>query len=229
MSSFDTPGFAAWFAGAISLFAFALWCLMPTDVLVHLVEEGQLVENITLAGYAIVILWLMISPIPQSRPLTRLATSMVLLAMMAREADLHQYIAHMSMLKLRFWTGALPGMDKLYAAALLAPIIVACVYLFWQHAAFVIKGLKSGRSHAVTIGVFLGLIILTNAIDRSLGLIKEQFGWHAPEWLVALQTSQEEFLELSLPLLALIAALQYRRYVLRRLDTLNSINLASCG
>ncbi|HHL1461288.1 TPA: hypothetical protein ACQ3CW_004815, partial [Klebsiella pneumoniae] len=54
-------------------------------------------------------------------------------------------------------------------------------------------------------------IIVTNIIDRSLGILKEVLGWHGPAWLIALQTSQEEFLELSLPLLVLMAVFQYRR------------------
>ncbi|MDD9642047.1 hypothetical protein [Klebsiella michiganensis] len=70
--------------------------------------------------------------------------------------------------------------------------------------------MKNNEGYAITIVTFVSLIVLTNIIDRSLGILKETFGWHGPKWLVALQTSQEEFFELSLPLLALLAALQYR-------------------
>ncbi len=211
MSFLDTPRFSVWSAAAVSVFTLILWFLMPTDTLVHLVEEGQLVENLTLVGYGIAILSLVLLPLPRCRRRTRVAVVVALLAMMAREADLHKYIDHMSMLKLRFWTGSLPALDKLYALLSLVPIVIACLYLLIWHALPVLRAVRAGQAHAVTITTFVFLIGITNIIDRSLGMIKDSFGWHAPEWLVALQTSQEEFLELSLPLLALVAAIQYRR------------------
>ncbi|NDL63485.1 hypothetical protein [Acerihabitans arboris] len=217
MTFLDTPRFSVWLAIVVSLFTFILWCLMPTDPLVHLVEEGQLVENLTLVGYGIAILMLVLLPIPLFRLRTRIAVIVVLMAMMAREADLHKYLDHMSMLKLRFWTGSLPSVDKLYAILSLAPIIIACLYLLFRHTFALIRDLRAGKGHAATITTFVFLVGLTNLIDRSLGMIKETFGWHAPEWLVALQTSQEEFLELSLPFLAMVAAIQYRREIMRSL------------
>ncbi|WP_410013308.1 hypothetical protein [Sodalis sp. C49] len=220
MSFLDTPRFSVWLAVGVSLFTLILWCLMPTDILVHLVEEGQLVENLTLVGYGIAVLSLALLPLPLCRRRTRVAVIVALLAMMAREADLHKYIDHMSMLKLRFWTGSLPTLDKLYAVLSLVPIVVACLYLLVRHALPVLRAVRMGKAHAVTIATFVFLIGLTNIIDRSLGMIKGTFGWHAPEWLVALQTSQEEFLELSLPFLALVAAIQYRRAMARSLAAL---------
>ncbi len=216
MSSVDSPRFALWLALAVAVCTFILWCLMPTDPLVHLVEEGQLVENLTLIAYAVTILYLLLQPAVMITLRTKAAVIMALLAMMAREADLHKAIADMSMLKLRFWTGGLPGIDKLIGLLVLMPIVVACLYLLIQYAMPTIRAIKASRAYAVTIATFIGLIALTNGIDRSLGIIKEWTGWHAPEWLVALQTSQEEFLELLLPLLVVVATFQYRRYQLSR-------------
>ncbi len=220
MSPFDLPRFSVWFAAAVSLFTLLLWCVMPSDTLVHLVEEGQLVENLTLVFYAVTIALLIVLPIPHFTRKTRWAIIIALLAMMAREADLHKYIDHISMLKLRFWTGSLPGLDKVYAFLSLAPIIVACLYLVIRFTGPLWQGIKAGKNYAVTVTTFICLIFLTNGIDRSLGIIKEMLGWHAPEWLVALQTSQEEFLELALPCLALVAVLQYRRQMVSSLAIL---------
>lgn len=208
---FNHPFTGVRLAVSVSLAAFILWCLAPVDTVIHLMEEGQLVETLTLYAYTITLLYLIFRPGLSIHLLTRCALILVLFAMMAREADLHKSIAHMSMLKLRFWTGDLPLTDKLMAFMILFPIIAACLYLLGKYGKKVWSRAKAGEAWAITtVTVFL-LIPLTNIFDRSLGLLKEAFGWHGPLWLVALQTSQEELLEMSLPLLALVAVEQFRK------------------
>ena len=202
--------FSLKFALFISTFALMLWVVMPTEALIHLAEEGQLIESLTLYFYAAVLIMLMFIPLPGVKLTTRWSVIFVLFAMMAREADLHKAVDDMSMLKLRFWTGALPWQDKLLALAVLLPVVLACLNLLWRHSRKIWHAAKAHKAHAVTILAFISLIILTSMLDRSLGVVKETFGWHGPKWLVALQTSQEELLEMALPLLALVAVLQYR-------------------
>lgn len=215
MSIFDTPRFSLWLACAVSLFTLLLWIVMPSMPLIHLVEEGGWVENLTLAGYAVAILIFMTLPMPAFKRRTRVAIVIVLLAMMAREADLHKVVADMSMLKLRFWTGSLPISAKLSAILILLPIVIACQYLVGRYWRALRQSVAAAANYALSIATFIGLIVITNIIDRSLGMIKETTGWRAPDWLVALQTSQEEFLELLLPILAIVALIQYRRRIMQ--------------
>lgn len=195
----------------VSFFAFALSCLLPTNTVIHLMEEGQLIETLTLYAYAVALLYLIFRSDLHIAFMTRCAIILCLFIMMAREADLHKSIAHMSMLKLRFWTGNLPLHDKIGALLILLPVVAACLFLLIKHAKNIGLQAKLHKAYAVTTVTFVVLIPLTNIADRSLGLLKENFGWHAPLWLVAFQTSQEELLEMSLPLLALLAAIQYKR------------------
>lgn len=208
---FNHPYTGVRLAVSVSLAAFLLWCFAPVETVIHLMEEGQLVETLTLYGYGITLLYLIFRPNLAIPFLTRCSLILVLFAMMAREADLHKSIDHMSMLKLRFWTGDLPLLDKLTAFMIMLPIAAACVYLLRKYAKHTWIQAKAGEAWAVTTATFFVLIPLTNIADRSLGILKETFGWHGPLWLVALQTSQEELLELSLPLLALVAVLQFRK------------------
>lgn len=211
MSLLDSPRFSPGFALVISLLTFVLWCVIPVAPLILLVEEGQLVENLTLVAYAITLLSLLVLPLEGVHWSTRLAIGIALLAMRAREANLHKYIDHMSMPKLRFWTGSLPALEKHYALLSLAPIAIACLYLVIRYSRPLLRDIVAHKSYATTVATLVALIFITNILDRSLGKFKETLGWHAPLWLVALQTSQAEFLELLLPVLALTAALQYRR------------------
>ena len=93
---------------------------------------------------------------------------------------------------------------------ILFPVAAACLYLLFKQAKKVLAQAMAHQAYAVTTVVMFMLIPLTNIIDRSLGILKETLGWHAQHWLIALQTSQEEMLEMSLPLLALVAVLQFR-------------------
>ena len=202
--------FGAGLAVFISAFALILTCVVPVESLIHLMEEGQLVETLTLYAYAIALLYFILWPNLHITFLTRISIILALFGMMAREADLHKYIAHMSMLKLRFWTGNLPLYTKLEAFFIMLPVVAACLYLVIKHAKNIWLQARAHQAYAITTLTMVVLIPLTNIADRSLGLLKETFSWYAPHWLIALQTSQEEMLEMSLPLLALVAALQFR-------------------
>ncbi|QHM75026.1 hypothetical protein C7M52_00971 [Mixta theicola] len=214
MHPLDHPRFAIFFIVLTSLFTLLLWLWLPADVLIYHTEEGRIVEQLTLYAYGLTILLLLLLPVPALKPTIRYAVIIVLLTMMAREADLHKAIADMSMLKLRFWTGNLPLRDKLMAFGLLAPAALACLWLLVSQGGATLRAAKQRISWAVSVVAFVALIALTNLLDRSLGIVKDGLGWHAPHWLVALQTSQEELLELALPVLAIIALLQYRRHSL---------------
>lgn len=208
---FIHPFFGAGLAVFVSFFALILALLAPADTVIHLMEEGQLVETLTLYAYAITLLYFIFRPNLRIAILTRCSIILALFAMLAREADLHKSIAHMSMLKLRFWTGSLPLHDKLFAFLIILPIAAACLYLVINYAKKIWSQARLHQAYAITTVTLVVLIPLTNIADRSLGVLKETFDWHAPHWLIALQTSQEELLEMSLPLLALVAAMQFRR------------------
>ncbi|QHM71539.1 hypothetical protein C7M51_01829 [Mixta intestinalis] len=214
MHPIDRPRFALFFIALTSFFTLLLWLFLPAEVLIYHTEEGRIVEQLTLYAYGLAIFLLLVLPVPTFKPLTRYAVIVVLLTMMAREADLHKAVADMSMIKLRFWTGNLPLHDKLIAFGFLAPAALACLWLLFKQGRATLRAVKQRIPHAISIVSFIALIALTNLLDRSLGIVKEWLGWHAPHWLVALQTSQEEFLELALPVLAVIALLQYRRSVM---------------
>ncbi|KDL14892.1 hypothetical protein AF38_04698 [Klebsiella pneumoniae MGH 52] len=169
---------------------------MPTQELIHLVEEGQFIESLTLYFYVIVLIIFIVFPFVAIRKLTQWSIILVLFTMMAREADLHKSINGMSILKLRFWTGEFPRQDKIVALIILLPIVLVCLNLLSCHGRRVLMAAKAHEGYAITLVTFVSLIIVTNIIDRSLGILKETLNWHGPGWLIALQTSQEEFLEL---------------------------------
>ena len=163
---------SVWITLLISLSIFILWSLMPSRTPIELVSEGNIVETLTLYLYGIAVLCFCILPVPDLKKSVRFAVIVILLYMMAREADLHKSIAQMSMLKLRFWSGSLPWVAKLSAILILLPIASACLYLTvtcWRSLRDAIRG---RRNYAISAGMFILLIIITNIIDRSVSVIK---------------------------------------------------------
>lgn len=204
---------------AMTLCALITWLALPFNQMQELVNEGGVVENLTLAAYGLAVLSMLLLPPRQISMLTRISLIIVFLAMAAREADLHKYLTGMSVLKIKYWLGNTPILDKIYALAVLLPIALSCLNLLLRYRKSLWANIKDQQGYAITILTFFILIVLTNIIDRSLGVAKEWFDWHAPESIVALFGSLEEMLELLLPFLIIVAALQYYfLYVSKRSD-----------
>ena len=132
--------------------------------------------------------------------------------MFMREADWHKSVSSESILKIKFWlNGQIPVSDKLLAIAILLPIVWMLVYFVWNYTKKFWKALWDGEGYAVSILMFLVTLVTSKVLDRSLNMLTELYQMHFPEWLVALQTSQEEFLECLLPILIIVVIAQYRR------------------
>ena len=66
--------------------------------------------------------------------------------------------------------------------------------------------------YEVEFGPCAEVILPEEDIDRSLNALTELYRMHFPDWLVAFQVSQEEFLECLLPILIIVACWQYMQH-----------------
>lgn len=194
-----------------SLTALILWAVLPSADMLKFVEENGTVENLTLFFYVVAILVIVFGQI-QARFSTKLATIIMLAYMFMREADWHKSVSSESILKIKFWlNGQIPVSDKLLAIAILVPVAWMLIYFVWNYTKTFWKALWDGEGYAVSILMFLVTLVTSKVLDRSLNMLTELYQMHFPEWLVALQTSQEEFLECLLPILIIVVIAQYRR------------------
>ena len=99
--------------------------------------------------------------------------------------------------------------DKLLAILILLPIIWMLFHFIRNHAGTFFRELCNKEGHAITILVFFVVLAVSKCIDRSLNVLTELYGMHFTDCLVALQLSQEEFLECLLPVLIIVASWQY--------------------
>lgn len=193
----------------ICLLALLSSLLLSYDFLFRFVDEGGFIETLTLFFYFIAALFVLFYPRTTIALTSRVATAILIMAMLAREADLHKVLG-MSMLKISFWlTNKSSITDKMLAAIILLVLLFSLYTLVRRAGKTWLVDLRQGRTYAITLGIFFTVLVISKMIDRSVNMIYEMTGWMAPTWLIAIQLPQEEYLECLLPLLIIITIIQY--------------------
>src|SRR5690606_1402701 len=59
-----------------------------------------------------------------------------------------------------------------------------------------------------TVATFFAAMVISKCADRSLGILKESFDYHAPDWLIAMFQSVKEPFEMVLPVIISVAVVQ---------------------
>lgn len=174
--------------------------------LTSLVVEDGPIETITALGYAIcavlvVGIWLAGAPVT----VPPLSTAIILLAMGAREMDLHHTPWTMSISKIKFYTAPeVPVLEKMLAVAILALIL----WSLWQFArrgfGSFLSGLRRADPVAWAVLVAAALVPLSKLCD-GLGRNLRAVGLTASPELRLEFNKIEELLELGIPLFVLAA------------------------
>lgn len=206
-----SPFVSIWLVVLASLAAFACWVVLPAADMLAFVQENGMVENMTLVAYVVAV-FVVIGMGKQISLTARCALAIMLAYMLMREMDWHKLVSTQSILKSKFWLGSqIPATDKLLAILILLPLVWGIVYFIWNGTRTFISGLRNRQAWSVSVLVFFAVLAISKSIDRSLNVLSELFYMHFPDWLLALQISQEEFLEFMLPVLIMVAFLQYGR------------------
>ena len=204
-----SPWISVYIALLTSLAALVCWWVLPPADMLEFVAENGMVESMTVFFYVVAIAVVLFAG-TQMKGSTKCAVVIMLAYMCMREMDLHKSVSSESILKSRFWLGShIPVTDKLLAVLILLPILWMLFHFIKNCAGTFFRELFSREGHAITILVFFIVLAVSKCIDRSLNVLTELYHMHFPDWLVALQVSQEEFLECLLPILIIVACWQY--------------------
>ncbi len=200
--------FAAIAVLVVVAMAVAIGLAIPHWIALRFVEEGGAVEIATLWAYgaAIIGIWLLRWP---GAPVSDLvAAGVVLAAMAAREADLHSALYGISILKTRFYLEA-SAAQILGALALLAPIVLTTGWLLKRYAGYWLRAPAQWPVAARTLALCLLVMVVAKVLDRVPATVS---AWREPlpGAVLHVMLALEEVLELSLPLLALLAMAQCR-------------------
>ena len=207
----DSPFVSVWLALLASFSALICQVVLPTGDMSLFVQENGTVETLTLVAYVVAIIVVVCFGRRVVLP-TRCAILMVLAYMFMGEMDLHKRISSESILKIRFWLGSqIPVADKLLAVLVLFPLAWSIAYLILRHARIFIGELVRKRAWSVSVLTFFVVLAVSKSIDRMVSVLTDFSCMYFPDWVLVLRTSQEEFLEFLLPVLVLVAFLQYRQ------------------
>lgn len=207
-----SPWISAYMALLTSLAALVCWWVLPPVDMLEFVAENGMIESLTVFFYVVAILVVIFAG-TQMKGSTKCALVIMLAYMCMREMDLHKSVSSESILKSRFWLGAhIPVTDKLLAILILLPVLWMLFYFIRHCARTFFRELFNKEGHAITILVFFIVLGISKCIDRSLNVLTELYKMHFPDWLIALQVSQEEFLECLLPILIIVACWQYMQH-----------------
>jgi hypothetical protein len=196
---------------AAALSALALWLVLPPGPMNALMAEASIVETLTLFAYGAAIAAVGLALRGTRDRMGRVAILLVLVFLGAREMDLHIRLTGTSVLRFSyFFQGAFSG-EKAGALAAVATILACMGYLWWRYRRVVWHGVRTGQPGAWLVLAFFVTGILAKALDRSVSILAHDFGITVTRNAAALVHGMEETLELSLPLLVALAAVQYLR------------------
>jgi hypothetical protein len=201
----------AWQVAAAFVAAGVLSWLVLTPEQVHrlLSEEGP-VEGLTAATYAFGALAAWRLRAAGDDPRSILAVSVVMAAFCMRELDWHKAFTGTSVLRLSWYGGPASLQAKLTAAVAVVAFAAALVWLVLRHGRAWWQALRRRESAAVTLLVFMLTLLAAKTLDRSVGILVDDFGLRVPLTWIALRSALEEWMELGLTLLLLLGLVQHR-------------------
>lgn len=192
-------------------FALGLWLTLEPARVKELVAEGGPIEHPTALLYFALAGLLWLGRQAEDSLLEWVALTVVFVAFGARELDLHRAWTNGSMLKISFYTREAPLLHKFCAAAVVAVVAAAMVFVVRRFARRAWAGLARREPLACTVAIFVVTLLVSKVLDRSVNILSGDFGVTTPLSAGALVSALEEILELSLPFVAAIGIWQHRR------------------
>ena len=208
---------------AAAMLALALWLGLPVGALNALMFEAGWVETFTLMAYAAAIVAVGLTLLVPGDRIARAAILLLLVALGAREMDLHMALTGTSVLRVSYYLRGAFSPEKGLALAVVA-LVLACVgYLLRHYAALFWRGVRSGQPIAWSVVAFFAAGVVAKILDRCVTILRNDFGVAVTPSAAALVLAVEEMLELSLPVLVVFAAVRYLRSARPALEARSSV------
>lgn len=197
------------FAGAMVLVAALMAILAPLlwrpETINYLMREHGPIENATGVWYvaAVVSMWLVDRGVLEKR--SAAAASVILIVCVAKEISLRrQLLAAAGFSPEPFIFTAWPN---LLAALLALALFAAVAWLIWRYGRAVLAGAARREPFLFTLAMAFGCLVASQAMDYFLKLDRP-LGWSMSLRPRAVMLSLEEVLEMMVPILIVVVALQ---------------------
>lgn len=199
---------AVWWPVGAAIAATLFWLLLSTEDLRWLKAENGPIEGTNAALYFVCALVFLLSR--RIEPATRLALAVLFCGFGAREMDWRKAFTGKSVLKVSYYLGDAPLQQRLIAFVAVAAVGLAVLLLVLGYARSTLRLWNRRDPVATSVVVFIVTMVVTKVLDRSLNLLAEQAGIVFSDSTGLLVGALEETIELSLPLIALVAWAQFR-------------------
>ncbi|GAB5388505.1 MAG: hypothetical protein Alpg2KO_14730 [Alphaproteobacteria bacterium] len=178
----------------------------------HLVREGGPVENFTLAGYMVAILCLWFAPTDR-RPFY-VHSAFILGFLMAREADLHKALTTESIFKPSWYMDeTVPLWERAAAGDVVIIMAITVIFYLKNNARRLWINIVRREPVAWTVSCVILAAGLSKLVDSGRRILKDWFGFErdALAWYRPISEPVEECLEAAIPVLVILAIIQWRR------------------
>ncbi|MBZ8141244.1 hypothetical protein CLD22_15230 [Rubrivivax gelatinosus] len=199
---------AVWWPIATAIAATLFWLLLTPEALRWLKAENGPIEGTNAALYFVCALVFLLTPRIETP--TRLALAVLFVGFGAREMDWHKTFTGKSVLKVSYYLGDAPWQTRLLAFLAVAAVALAVLTLLLRQSRPLLQQWQRRDPVATSTVIFIVTMVITKVLDRSLNLLAEEAGIVFSESTGLLVSSLEETIELSLPLIALVAWAQFR-------------------
>jgi hypothetical protein len=196
-----------WVVAALVLVAAGIGAGWEFDRAREFFREGEIVENLTVAAYVAAIALLMLWS-RAAWPL-RLHTALIMAFFAMREMDLHKAFTSDSFMKLSYYArGEDPLVGRILAGLVLLAMLAVLIRYLW-YGRPLLSALLAKRPFADSALLAVVLVPGSKVLDSVLGLMAKHLG-HQPTdnerlWLGLF----EETLELAIPLMVILAVVQF--------------------
>jgi hypothetical protein len=207
------PFLFAWLLGLVWAAALALGLGLDRAGGQYLFSEGRPVETLSVVAYALAVLALLTwSRAPRN---FRLHSALVIAFLGMRELDFHNAFTSESFMKISYYSrGADPLWGRILAGLIfLAVLAVTVTYLI--RLARLRGALTARRPYALSSLAAVVLLPLSKVMDSGAREIHRQIGYDTPDGIRHWVTILEESTELAIPLIMLLAIVQYNRAAFR--------------
>jgi hypothetical protein len=201
---------AWWVAAAFTAAGLVSWLLLTPEQVVRLISEEGPVEGLSAATYALGALAVWHLRVGGDDWRSTLAQSAVKAGFCMRELDWHKAFTGTSVLRLSWYGGPASLQAKLAAAAVVLAFAAALGWLVARHARAWLAALRRRDAAAVSLLVFVLTLVVAKTLDRSAGILADDFGVTVEMRWRLLIGALEEWMELGLTMLLLLGLAQRR-------------------
>ena len=213
----DSPFFAPGLMILLGALPLGLWLCLPPQDCYWVVQENGLVETATVVLYALaaaLLIWFRPADNSRAQDIAFMVFLFLIVSLMLRELDAQLWIPSQdtTAFKINFFRNPKnPIGEKILAGGIVLIYIGVAIYLLRRYALFLIRGVFRLKTLPWTIGTLGAITLFAKIVDRMPANYQKATGIAYTVSEHALSSAIEECYEMYMPVLIILAIIQFAR------------------